>query len=84
MASLDTPTQTDKDLTSVAEARALARAARQAQGLLAELTRFTDRTALVHGMMLPMIDAYRAGGVNMLPASALIERPRGSSVEEDV
>ena len=52
----------------------------KAQRLLAELTRFTDRPALVHGMMLPMIDAYRAGGVNMLPASALIERPRGSSV----
>src|SRR4026208_1225414 len=30
--------QTDKDLTSIAEARALARAARQAQPLLAELS----------------------------------------------
>jgi acetaldehyde dehydrogenase (acetylating) len=43
MAAQDTPPQsdasrTDRDLTSVAEARALARAARQAQPLLAELT----------------------------------------------
>jgi acetaldehyde dehydrogenase (acetylating) len=34
----DTAPQTDKDLTSIAEARALARAARQAQSLLAELS----------------------------------------------
>jgi len=38
MAVQDTTPQTDKDLTSVAEARALARAARQAQPILAEFT----------------------------------------------
>ena len=38
MAVQDTHPQTDKDLASIAEARALARAARQAQPLLAELT----------------------------------------------
>jgi acetaldehyde dehydrogenase (acetylating) len=38
MAAQDNPTQTDKDLASIAEARTLARAARQAQPLLAELT----------------------------------------------
>jgi acetaldehyde dehydrogenase (acetylating) len=38
MATLETRPQTDKDLASVAEARALARAARQAQPLLAELS----------------------------------------------
>jgi len=39
MAAQDTPPpQTDKDLTSVAEARALARAARQAQPLVAEFS----------------------------------------------
>ena len=38
MAVQDTPAQSDKDLTSVAEARALARAARQAQPTLAELS----------------------------------------------
>ena len=38
MAVQDTAPQTDKDLTSIAEARSLARAARQAQPLLAELS----------------------------------------------
>jgi acetaldehyde dehydrogenase (acetylating) len=38
MAVQDTAPQTDKDLASIAEARALARAARQAQPLLAELS----------------------------------------------
>ena len=38
MAVQDTPPQTDKDLASIAEARALARAARQAQPLLAEFS----------------------------------------------
>ena len=32
------PTQTDRDLASIAQARALARAAKQAQPLLAELS----------------------------------------------
>jgi putative mRNA 3-end processing factor len=52
----------------------------KAQRVLAELTKYTERAVLVHGMMLPMIEAYRAAGVHMLPTSALIERPRGSSV----
>src|SRR5215211_3104369 len=39
MAATDTaPATTDRDLTSVAEARALARVARQAQSKIAELT----------------------------------------------
>jgi acetaldehyde dehydrogenase (acetylating) len=38
MAGQDPTTQTDKDLASIAEARALARAARRAQPLLAELS----------------------------------------------
>ncbi len=38
MAAQDTTPQTDKDLASIAEARALARAARRAQPLLAELS----------------------------------------------
>ena len=38
----------------------------KAQRLLAELARVTDRPVLVHGMMVPMIDAYRARGVVML------------------
>jgi putative mRNA 3-end processing factor len=52
----------------------------KAQRVLAELTRYTDRPALVHGMMLPMIETYRAMGVDMLRTSALVDRPRGSSV----
>jgi putative mRNA 3-end processing factor len=51
----------------------------KAQRVLAELTRFTDRTVLVHGMLLPMIDAYRAASVNMVATAALIDRPRGSA-----
>jgi putative mRNA 3-end processing factor len=51
----------------------------KAQRVLAELTRYSDRCVLVHGMMLPMIEIYRAAGVTMAQTSALIERPRGSS-----
>jgi putative mRNA 3-end processing factor len=51
----------------------------KAQRLLAELARVTDRTVLVHGMMMGMIDAYRAAGVPMLPVRVLTERPRGTS-----
>ena len=51
----------------------------KAQRLLAELARFTDRTVQAHGMMLPMIDAYREAGVAMLPVQSATERPRGTS-----
>jgi putative mRNA 3-end processing factor len=51
----------------------------KAQRLLAELARVTDRTVLVHGMMIAMIDAYRDTGVPMLPVRVLTERPRGTS-----
>jgi putative mRNA 3-end processing factor len=52
----------------------------KAQRLLAELARVTDRPVLVHGMMMPMIDVYRASGIAMLPAETLIDRPRGTSL----
>jgi putative mRNA 3-end processing factor len=52
----------------------------KAQRVLAELARVTDRPVLVHGMMVPMIDAYRARGVVMLATETLIERPRGTSL----
>jgi putative mRNA 3-end processing factor len=52
----------------------------KAQRLLAELAAVTDRTVLVHGMMLPMIEVYRAAGISMLPVQALVERPRGTSL----
>jgi putative mRNA 3-end processing factor len=51
----------------------------KAQRLLAELARLTDRTVLAHGMMLPMIDAYRDAGAHMLPVAPATERPRGAS-----
>jgi putative mRNA 3-end processing factor len=52
----------------------------KAQRLLAELANRTDRTVLVHGMMLPAIDLYRRAGVPLLPTQPLIERPRGTSL----
>jgi len=54
----------------------------KAQRLLAELMRFTDRPVLVHGILLQMIDAYRANGVTLAPTSPLIDRPKGSMAGE--
>jgi putative mRNA 3-end processing factor len=51
----------------------------KAQRLLAELAHLTDHPAYVHGMMLPMIDAYREEGVAMLPVRSATEQPRGTS-----
>jgi putative mRNA 3-end processing factor len=51
----------------------------KAQRLLAELARLTDRTVLVHGMMMGMIDVYREAGIPTLPVRVLTERPRGTS-----
>jgi putative mRNA 3-end processing factor len=48
------------------------------QRVLAELALVTDRPAFVHGMMLPMIDAYRNAGIEMLPVASATERPRGT------
>jgi putative mRNA 3-end processing factor len=42
----------------------------KAQRVLAELTAFTNETAYVHGALLPLIDAYRAAGVHMLPTQS--------------
>jgi len=52
----------------------------KAQRLLAELMTVTDRRVLVHGMLLPVIDAYRTAGIRMLPTQPLLERPRGTSL----
>jgi putative mRNA 3-end processing factor len=51
----------------------------KAQRILAELASATDRVVFVHGMMLPMIEAYREAGVRMLPVQSATERPRGTS-----
>ena len=51
----------------------------KAQRLLAELARLTDRPAYAHGMMLPMIEAYREQGIAMLPVHSATDQPRGTS-----
>jgi putative mRNA 3-end processing factor len=51
----------------------------KAQRLLAELAALTDRRVFVHGMMLPMIEAYREAGIAMLPVASATEQPRGTS-----
>jgi putative mRNA 3-end processing factor len=51
----------------------------KAQRLLAELAAVTDRAVHVHGMMLPIIEAYRERGIVMAPTIPLTERPRGTS-----
>ena len=66
----------DRGLTSVVFCYTIGKA----QRLLAELARLTDRPVLVHGMMAPVIDVYRARGIRMLPAQTLIDRPRGTSL----
>jgi putative mRNA 3-end processing factor len=51
----------------------------KAQRVLAELARHTDRPVFVHGMMLPMIDAYRDEGIALLPVKPATDQPRGTS-----
>lgn len=51
----------------------------KAQRLLAELTRFTDDTVLLHSAMTPLVKAYRDAGVRLLPTEAVGSPPRGTS-----
>lgn len=51
----------------------------KAQRILAELARVTDKWVFVHGMMLPMIEAYREEGVAMAAVASATDRPRGTS-----
>jgi putative mRNA 3-end processing factor len=67
---------TERGLTSIVFCYTIGKA----QRLLAELMAATDRTVLVHGMLSPVIDVYRAAGVRMLPTQPLLERPRGTSL----
>lgn len=41
----------------------------KAQRVLAELTAFTNETVYVHGALQPLIDAYRAAGIAMVPTT---------------
>ena len=65
----------EKGLTSVLFCYTLGKA----QRVLSELARLTDVPVHVHGMMIPMIEAYRERGITMLPTVALIEKPKGTS-----
>ena len=49
----------------------------KAQRLLAELSRFTDRTVHLHGAMTPLVERYREAGVAMLPTVPVSESARG-------
>ena len=51
----------------------------KAQRILSELARHTDRLVFAHGMMLPMIDAYRERNIPMLPVESATDRPKGTS-----
>jgi putative mRNA 3-end processing factor len=51
----------------------------KAQRILAELARVSDRRVYVHGMMLPMIEAYREQGVHMAEVASATDQPRGTS-----
>ena len=51
----------------------------KAQRLLAELAQLIERQVFVHGMMLPMIEAYREEGVAMLPVRSATDQPKGAS-----
>jgi putative mRNA 3-end processing factor len=64
-----------KQLTSVLFCYTLGKA----QRLLAELASVIDRPVYVHGMMIPMIEAYRERGIAMLATQRLIDKPRGTS-----
>jgi putative mRNA 3-end processing factor len=65
----------DKALTSVLFCYTIGKA----QRVLAELAPLVDRPIFVHGMMIPMIEAYRDAGVVMAPTLPLIDKPRGTS-----
>ena len=50
----------------------------KAQRVLAELTRYTDETVLLHGAMTPLVEVYRKVGVKMLPTEAVGAPPKGT------
>jgi len=50
----------------------------KAQRVLAELKRWTDRPAFVHGAIANGVDVYRAAGIDLLATQAVGETPRGA------
>jgi putative mRNA 3-end processing factor len=59
-------TNRERGLASVLFCYALGKA----QRVLAELSAFTDETVYVHGALVPLIDAYRAAGIEMVPTAS--------------
>jgi len=49
----------------------------KAQRLLAELARYTESAAWLHGAMRPLVDAYRGAGIEMLPTRMVSEAEKG-------
>lgn len=56
----------------------------KAQRLLAELQRFTDRTAWLHGAMVPLVADYRDAGIDMLPTRPVSGAERGHRFAGDL
>ncbi len=84
MAASDTAPHTDKDLTSIAEARALARTARQAQPLLAELSQ--ERIDAIVTAMAEAVTPHAetlarlAVDVGLVEGTTAATTPKGSAI----
>jgi putative mRNA 3-end processing factor len=72
--------QGDQDRPSLIFCYALGKA----QRILAELTRFTDRTVYLHGAMESLTQIYRDAGVKMLPTAAVQDFEKGHSFKGDL
>jgi len=51
----------------------------KAQRVLAELARFTEESAILHGAMTPLVKVYRNAGIRMLPTLPFGTPPKGAS-----
>lgn len=56
----------------------------KAQRVLAELSRFTDRTVLTHGAVESLNECYRKAGVKLLPTRLVTETDSKSSYEGEL
>lgn len=72
--------QGDQDRPSLIFCYALGKA----QRILAELTRFTDRTVYLHGAMESLTQIYRDAGIKMLPTASVQDFEKGHSFKGDL
>ena len=72
--------QGDQDRPSLIFCYALGKA----QRILAELTRFTDRTVYLHGAMESLTQIYRDAGIKMLPTASVQDFKKGHSFKGDL